>query len=112
MVSLVRSESKETSAMAGYIYLPVNTEEMRNFAKSWREGQREKGKRPYEVLKNFEEGFGKGLLRGIGLGVLRGLSGQDKLYVVCHGRGKGSSNIGAARGADKIQNGPLVRWEG
>jgi hypothetical protein len=98
--------------MAGYIYLPVNTEEMRDFARDWREGQREKGKRPYEVLKNFEEGFGKGLLRGIGLGVLRGLSAQDKLYVVCHGLAEGSNVVAAARGAKKVWNGGLSSWKG
>jgi hypothetical protein len=105
-------KNKEVERMAGYIYLPVNTEEMRNFAKDWREGQREKGKRPYEVLKNFESGFGKGLVRGIGLGVLRGLSAQDKLYVVCHGLPTGSRATAAARGAAKIRNGPIIRWEG
>jgi len=97
--------------MAGYIYLPIATEEMQHFARDWQEGQREKGKQPYEVLKNFESGWRKGFVRGIGRGVLRGVTAQDKLYVLCHGAGQGSSFIGASRGA-KRSDGPIETWEG
>jgi len=97
--------------MAGYIYLPVNTEEMRNFAKDWQEGQRDRGKVAYKILKNFESGWRKGFVRDIGRGVLRGLTAQDKLYVLIHGSEHGSSRVGAARGATKSA-GPIETWEG
>jgi len=90
--------------MAGYIYLPVPTQEMLGFAKDWQVGQRAQGFVPYEILKNYEAGWRKGFVRGIGRGVLRGLSAQDKLFVLCHGRAGGSGEIGAERGAKRAKS--------
>ena len=94
--------------MAGYIYLPVPTTEMLEFAKDWQDGQRAKGKTPYQVLKNFQSGWRKGAVRGLGFGVLRNVTAADKLYILAHGNSLGSVKIGAKRGATRAG----LRWTG
>jgi hypothetical protein len=98
--------------MAGYIYLPVATEEMMGFARTWQEGQKDKGRVPYEILKNYESGWRKGFVRGIGRGVLRNVVAQDTLYVLCHGAAAGSSKIGAERGGKQVLKKGVPEWEG
>jgi hypothetical protein len=87
--------------MAGYIYIPAPTPEMREFAKDWQDGQRRKGKTPYVILQNYDSGWRKGFLRAIGRGVLRNVQAADKLYILAHGAALGSRFIGAERGAVK-----------
>lgn len=87
--------------MAGYIYLPVPTHEMIDFATDWQDGQRAKGKVPYQILKNFESGWRKGAVRALGKGVLRNVAAADKLYILAHGNSLGSAAIGAKRGATR-----------
>ena len=98
--------------MAGYIYLPIPTQEMLKFAANWREGQTNKGKTPYAVLHNYESGWGKGLRRRVGLGVLRNVIASDRLYVLAHGSAKGSKKIGARRGATAEVTAGMERWKG
>jgi hypothetical protein len=38
--------------MAGYIYVPIPTDEMMIEADTWRQGQKAKNKQPYEILRN------------------------------------------------------------
>lgn len=98
--------------MAGYIYLPIPTQEMLNFAADWRQGQTDKGKTPCTVLHNYESGWRKGFMRKVGLGVLRNIAASDKLYVLAHGSSRGSRKIGARRGAQKGLDRGVERWTG
>src|SRR5262245_23861660 len=98
--------------MAGYIYLPVPTQEMLDFAHDWQQGQIEKGKTPYKILHNYEAGRLKGFLRNIGRGVLRNVVATDKLYVLAHGAANGSRRIGAERGGAKVLEAGVEKWEG
>lgn len=85
--------------MPGYIYLPVPTQEMLDFARDWTEGQRAKGKTPYTVVHNrYVSGLMKGLMRHTGHGVLRNIAATDKLYILAHGAATGSKRIGGWRG--------------
>lgn len=68
--------------MAGYIYLPVVNKEMKGLAEDWQKGQSGKGKTPYEVLKK-------------GSSKLKQILPQDKLYILLHGGGLASREIGA-----------------
>jgi hypothetical protein len=89
--------------MAGYIFIPVPTPEMLEFAQDWDAGRLAKGKQPYTVLRNhFDSGPGKGLARGLGYGVLRNVTSGDKLYILAHGHSLGSTAIGVRRGAKKV----------
>jgi hypothetical protein len=97
--------------MAGYIYLPVATDEMKQLAKEWTDGQERKGKKPYKVLFNYEAGFRKGFVRKIGRGVLRDVAAGDKIYVLAHGYHGGAKKIGAERNAKKLDQ-PIEEWEG
>src|ERR1700749_3318754 len=99
MLSWSVPKREAINVMAGFIYFPVATEEMIDFAIDWQNGQKARGWVPYPILKNYESGWRKGFVRGIGRGVLRGLSAQDKLFILCHGASEGSSKIGAERGA-------------
>jgi hypothetical protein len=102
--------------MAGYIFIPVPTPEMIEFAQSWAAGRNAKlannaNKQPYQVLCN--DNGGKGYRRQNGLGVLRKLATADKLYILAHGHSLGSVAIGAARGAKRRQQpSGKVEWVG
>src|SRR5262249_21448385 len=98
--------------MAGYIYLPVPTQEMLNFARDLQPVQIEKGKIPYKILHNYETGSLKCILRNSGRGVLRNVVASDKLYVLAHGASKGCRRIGADRGATKVFEAGVEKWEG
>src|SRR4051812_10893045 len=98
--------------MAGYIYLPVPTQEMLDFATDWQDGQRRKDKVPYTVLYNYVKGWRKGFVRGIGRGVLRNVNNTDKLYVLAHGAALGSRRIGAERGAHRVIERGVPGWDG
>ena len=95
--------------MAGYIYIPVPTPEMLEFARAWQEGQLEKQngqpeeskKEPYEILRNYESGWRKGAVRKFGFGVLRNVTHNDKVYILAHGATLGSRDIGVNRGATR-----------
>jgi hypothetical protein len=91
-------QQRSISQMAGYIYLPVPTQEFFEHAKKWTNGLLEKGKVPHKLLYNYEQGWRKGFTRRIGLGVLRNVANTDKLYIICHGAGQGSRKIGGERG--------------
>jgi hypothetical protein len=93
--------------MAGYIFLPVDTQEMREFAENWQEGQRRNGKSPYTLLCNSSSR----LQRATYGGALRMLTRADKLYVLAHGGEMGSRRIGARRGAQR-GGGPVPSWTG
>jgi hypothetical protein len=94
--------------MPGYIYLPVPTQEMLNFADQFRDSQNTQGKERYSILHNYESGWRKGFTRAIGLGVLRNVAAKDKLYVISHGATMGSRFTGARRGAEQQGN----EWKG
>jgi hypothetical protein len=87
--------------MPGYIYLPVATQEMLDEAGKFQRSQQTNHKTPYSILHNYESGWGKGFMRSLGLGVLRNVAAEDKLYLLCHGDTMGSSATGARRGAKK-----------
>lgn len=83
--------------MAGYIYLPIPTAEMKNFAKDFNDGRAEKGKAKYPVVSNpHVKGPLKGFRRRVGLGCLRSVT-AGKLYIIVHGSAKGSKFVGASR---------------
>ncbi|MGO4126862.1 hypothetical protein AB4Z01_20850 [Inquilinus sp. YAF38] len=85
--------------MAGYIFLPVPTEEMLEEARYWTQGQQDKGKIPYEVLHNSSpEGLGKALSRFTSGGCLKGVPADSKVYILLHGAGEPDSRfVGAQR---------------
>lgn len=87
--------------MPGYIFLPVPTQEMLEEAEKFQKSQQTNNKKPYTILHNYESGWRKGFMRSVGLGVLRNVAAEDKLYLVCHGAGMGSRFTGADRGAIK-----------
>lgn len=100
--------------MSTYIYLPVDTEEMRKLGEDWTSGQKEKGKTPYEILTRSHT-----LKNGFGLfgNALRKVTNSDKLYILAHGymhrHNSGAVSIGARVGAreTRMENG-LTRWQG
>ena len=98
--------------MSSYIYIPVATPEMYAFAEDWQQGQIAKGKQPYQILSNYEGGILKGIKRKAKLGVLRDVSVSDKIYILAHGHGLGSSAIGARRGAEKELKFGINNWKG
>ncbi|MGR6838868.1 hypothetical protein ACU5DF_07020 [Aliivibrio wodanis] len=98
--------------MTSYIYIPVATPEMCAFAEDWQQGQIAKGKQPYQILSNCESGILKGIKRKAKLGVLRDVSVSDKVYILAHGHGLGSSAIGARRGAKKELKLGIENWQG
>jgi hypothetical protein len=98
--------------MAKYIFLPVPTQEMLKFAENWREGQIANGKTPNPILHNYESGWRKGFMRGVGLGVLRNVVATDTVYVLAHGAAKGSRKIGASRGGEKNLVRGVEEWTG
>lgn len=90
-------------------------------ATDWQNGQKEKKDKnktaytvpvPYTVLYNYEAGWRKGFMRKIGLGVLRNVVANDRLYVLAHGGPQGSRHIAAARGARQVCEMGVFHWEG
>ena len=72
--------------MDGFIFLPVPTLAAQAMAQGWREGQLRKDKQPYQiVMSSFQAGRLKGVARAIGLGCLRKVRPENKLYVMTHG---------------------------
>jgi len=98
--------------MPQYVFLPVPTKEMKSMADELVETCRPTAR--LVVVRNFfDSGKGKGMLRHLGLGCLRGVTAASTLYVFLHGRGEANSSlIGAARGAKKEYRLGLPRWEG
>ena len=76
--------------MTKYAFLPVPTQEMKDFASGL-------GCGGDKMLRNaFLSGIGKAMDR-LGGGCLKGLSPNDVLYVICHGNRNGSNTIGVDR---------------
>jgi len=98
--------------MPDYIYIPVPTPEMLEFARTWQEGQQQKGKARYEILRNYDSGWRKGAVRKLGFGVLRKVTPDDKVYILAHGARLGATDIGAKRGAVKIRENGVDKWDG
>ncbi|WP_410497869.1 hypothetical protein [Chitinibacter sp. S2-10] len=85
--------------MRPYIYLPINTGEMREMGGViMRYMSKAHGTVATQVSNPFESGWRKGAVRKLGGGCLSNIAADDVLYVVCHGAGEaGSYSIGAAR---------------
>lgn len=98
--------------MAGYIFIPVATPEMLEFAHNWQQGQQEKGKTPYQILHSAESGWQKGARQKLGLGALKCVTAADKVYILAHGAALGSSAIGACRGGEKVAAFGSDQWQG
>lgn len=87
--------------MAGYIYIPIPTLEMLEFAQDWQDGQRLKNKEPYQILKNaYDSGWRKGAMRNLGFGALKNVTAVDKVYILAHAAAL-NCKIVANRGATK-----------
>ncbi len=85
-------------AMAGYIFLPVASDEMLEHAQTWIQGQEGNGKQPYQVLHNrYEAGVMKGLQRRVNGGCLEQVQPQDKVYILLHGTGEPDARTVGAR---------------
>jgi hypothetical protein len=76
--------------MATYIYLPIPTQEMKDFASKLNLGGE------YTLNNCFLSGNGKAIARFFG-GCLGSLKAWDELLVICHGAGGGSRFTGAQR---------------
>ena len=76
--------------MATYIYLPIATQEMRDFAAKLNLGSQ------YTLSNYFLAGKGKGIARFFA-GCLSGVKPWDELLVICHGSGGGSNRTGVTR---------------
>lgn len=85
--------------MTEYIFLPVPTAEMQDLAQSMLDARHGSPLPVPALLRNyFAEGAGKGIVRWLGKGCLRGVGGNDKLYLLLHGTGTpGSRVVGANR---------------
>ena len=77
--------------MTTWIYLPVPTQEMRDFASGLQLGAQ------YTLSNYFVSGKGKAITRFFG-GCLDGVSPWDTLLLICHGATGGSRFTGATRG--------------
>jgi hypothetical protein len=91
--------------MRRYIYIPVNTAEMRTFGMTITNYMTKTYGGVATLLSNpFEMGWRKGAARLFG-GCLKGLGDTDILYVVCHGNGNpGSGRIGADRSDGNLKS--------
>jgi hypothetical protein len=79
--------------MTTWIYLPVPTQEMRDFASGLALGSQ------YTLSNYFVSGKGKAVTRFFG-GCLGGVAAWDELLLICHGATGGSRFTGASRGAN------------
>jgi hypothetical protein len=89
--------------VTSYIYLPVDTPEIRSLATAWNNGRTAKGKQAYVVLGSAQTGYAKWKRRQGGNRLLSVVQDTDKLYILAHGysavAGGPALSIGAARGA-------------
>lgn len=82
--------------MTTWIFLPVPTQEMKNFASKLNLG-------PSRTLHNqFVSGAGKGITRFLG-GCLNGVEPWDELLLICHGATGGAPFTGAQRSAHDLK---------
>ncbi len=93
--------------MANYIYLPVNSIEMKNFATN--------SMVPLEVqfdnilVNKVTAGVGKAMYRWINK-CLKQVQANDKLYIFLHGAGVADSSfVGAKR--SRFRNNQVLKWE-
>ena len=82
--------------MTTWIYLPVPTQEMRDFAIGLNLGSQ------YTLSNYFVSGKGKAITRFFG-GCLGGVSAWDELLLICHGATGGSKFTGATRDDNKLK---------
>lgn len=94
-----------------YVYLPVGTREMLDFADHWNADLRAKGAAECPIICNSSSGFLKAARRICGDGMLRMVGALDTLFVIAHGDGSGSRRIGAERSGRKT-DGPISTWTG
>jgi hypothetical protein len=99
--------------MAGYIWLPVNTDflptntqagslGLKGMAEQWNSGRLGNAKSTYPVLNNaFESGLMKGIYRGVFGGCLGSLAVGDKLYILLHGISSPGQSIATHVGATR-----------
>jgi hypothetical protein len=97
-----------------YLYLPVGSPEMMEFANDWNKDLKDAGKPECPVISNTSSGSLKVVRRLFGQGMLKVLGTGDTLFVIAHGASKGSRRIGADRGAHKVgrewQGGTMKSW--
>jgi len=97
-----------------YLYLPVGTPEMMEFASDWNADQRKRGEIEHTIITNESKGFVKAVRRMTGGGMLKMIGNTDTVFVITHGKAQGSKEIGAGRGAVKKglewDGGVLKKW--
>jgi hypothetical protein len=95
-----------------YLYLPVGSPEMTEFADNWNEDLRQAGKPECPVISNESKGGLKVARRLFGGGLLKLVGTTDTLYVITHGAAEGSRYIGADRQVTRVYKYGVPRWEG
>ena len=88
--------------MAGYIFIPYPSLEMSDFAADWQNGQKKKGKVPYQIITPRSR-----VSRS-----LQHLQTSDKLYILGHGKSLGSGFIGIPTGGRRESNGIRPSYPG
>ncbi|MGX9966629.1 hypothetical protein ACVFYP_25110 [Roseomonas sp. F4] len=91
-----------------YLYLPVGSAEMMDFANDWNADLRRTGRPECPVIANTSSGGLKAVRRLFGNGMLKVLGTEDTLFVIAHGAARGSRRIGADRGGVQVGR----EWEG
>lgn len=99
-------------ANMSYIYLPIGSEEMLDFANDWNEARRKRNEPELPVIATTSSGALKVMRRLCGEGNLRLVGVTDTLYVIVHGAAEGSRFVGASRGGRKDTSGVRVEWVG
>ena len=101
--------------MAGitYLYLPVGTAEMLEFANEWNADLKTRNQPECPIISNSSSGGSKVMRRLFGNGLLNLIGTSDTLFVIAHGAANGSRQIGAERGATKQYNARgILEWDG
>ena len=96
----------------GYIYLPVGSDEMLEFANDWNTSRKRRGEAELPVIATTSRGAMKVIRRLCGHGNLRHVGTEDTLFVIAHGSSQGSRYIGAARDAHRELRRGVTVWEG
>ena len=96
----------------GYIYLPVGSKEMLEFASDWNTERKKRNEPELPVIATTSSGAVKVVRRLCGHGNLRFVGTTDTLYVIVHGAADGSRYIGADRGGHKDTSSVRGEWVG